>query len=399
MEPVANYATAAAQSRRRLLVLALVALGAVLVIAVWFWVQHPPDRENGLRLVEQGRFDEAEPLLVRALEHKPNDVEVLKALALGELPRGKLAEAEAHLASWCALRPSEVEPYQDHMVISLQQRHLSQALADGRHILELEPGNADVRSQVAKLYLLKGQLDDAEHDCRRCLQADPDNPDLLYLLADICHQRGKKNEAEAILEPLLKRFPDDASLLLLRGILYNEADQPAQAIVLLQKVLASPGATWQRSTARYHLSLALARTGQNKEAERLMAEVQQEQAMQHVRMAMAGGLGDDQQPRTDEGQLQQAMHNLALRDSPNIWALIVRMAEAQIATGNSAEATRLLERVLAKDPNWSAESVRLLKKILEKEPNCAAAHRLLADWYERQGQTAQAEEHRRQANP
>jgi Tfp pilus assembly protein PilF len=133
---------------------------------------------------------------------------------------------------------------------------------------------------------------------------------------------------------------------MLRALLFCDAGQYREAIPLLRKVIALD--PQRQQTARYHLSLALARTGQEEEARKVMAEV----------------------------QWAQAAKRLAGDGHPDNLELQVRVAEAQLGAGRSEEALRLLEAVLARDPDY------------------AAAHRLLASYYEEQGQAARATEHR-----
>ena len=100
-------------SRRRRLagwLLALLLVGAAAAVA-WTRYQAGRDRAEGLRAAEAGRFDEAEPLLRRALERAPDDVELLKALAPDLVAAGRLTEAEPFLSRWAALRADDVERY------------------------------------------------------------------------------------------------------------------------------------------------------------------------------------------------------------------------------------------------------------------------------------------------
>ena len=137
--------------------------------------------------------------------------------------------------------------------------------------------------------------------------------------------------------------------LLLRAILYREANQPEQAIPLLRQVLAL-GRQHQQD-ALYNLSLALASTGQTEEAQRVMAE----------RQAL---------------RLEKQLATADYRDNP---AFRVWVAETRLGAGKADEALRLLEKVLQDDPDY------------------APAHRVLAVYYEKQGQSDKAAEHRRRA--
>src|SRR5262245_11663381 len=99
-------------ARRRL---ALVAAATAALAGGLFlahrWVQPWLDRRQGLDLAREGRFAEAEPRLQRTLLRQPDDLEVVKALALGQLGANQLAEAEVSLGRWCDLHPNDAEPF------------------------------------------------------------------------------------------------------------------------------------------------------------------------------------------------------------------------------------------------------------------------------------------------
>jgi Flp pilus assembly protein TadD len=61
---------------------AAVALGG---LVSWLALHEPNPRAEGLRLANQGKLAEAEPLLVRAVERDENDAEAVAALAVVKL--------------------------------------------------------------------------------------------------------------------------------------------------------------------------------------------------------------------------------------------------------------------------------------------------------------------------
>lgn len=349
--------------------LALAAAGVIAAVASQFL---DADKTQGLELAKKGRFTQAEPLLQRSLARHPQDVEVVRTLALGYLGLGRNADAEPLLSRWCELQPQDAEPFRRRMEFYRDRRQFPLAVADGLRVLEFEPNNVEVGKDVAPMLLITGRLEEAEREARRWLQQAPDNPRLLYLLADVSHQRGNNAEAEAVLDRLLLAQPESPDALLLRGILYQEADNSAQAIPVLRHVLALPPPPSQQLAACYYLSLALSRTGQADEAKRVLAQV----------------------------QWHQAADLMARKEHPQTPALLLWVAEAKLSADEpqqTQESVDLLGRIMSQDPNCAPEAVRLLEKAVAKEPKLSAAHRLLADYYEKQGNSTLAAEHRRKA--
>jgi Tfp pilus assembly protein PilF len=318
------------------------------------------ERHAALRFAREGRFAEAEPLLQKVLARDAGDVEVLAALAVGKLGGNEPAAADEYLTRWCDLSPREARPYRLRMDLrhrlgrgergtAERLRLLGRALADGQHVLELEPDNDAVRREVAWLLLGVGRFAEAEQACRTCLTLAPADPWLLYLLATACHAQGNRAEAEAALDPVVRARPRFAEALLLRAVLHREADQPDQAVPLLRQALALDRCP--RKDCLHHLGLALASTGREEEARRVMAEL----------------------------QLLSLEESIAHDSFPNNAAMRVQVAEAMLGAGKPEEARAVLVKVLAGDPEF------------------APAHRVLALYYEQQGQADRASEHRRRA--
>jgi predicted Zn-dependent protease len=345
-----SFSTLARRRASRMLVASaslLLVLGAGIG---WFRLQGQPDLQKGLNLFQQGRFEEAERILRQVAARQPNDVGVLKALADAQLASEQWQAAEDSLSRWCTLQPGQAEPLERRLELYLRLGKNEQAASDGLRLLERNPGDLERCRKVVWLYLGIGRAVEAEQACRLCLQWQPGHAQLRYLLAECLHARGAEAEAQAILAPLVRAHPQLAAALMLRALyLLYDAGRASEAIPLLRQVLLLD--EQRQEVARYHLSQALARTGQKEEAERVLAEM----------------------------QWLQARKRLAGDGHPDNLELQARVAEGLLGAGKSEEARHIL------------------RKILEQDASYATAHRLLASYYERQGQTAKAAEHIRKA--
>jgi predicted Zn-dependent protease len=343
------------------LVVAVLAVGGT----AWLGWQRQAGRRaaaEAVRLAQQGLFGDSEPRLRAALAYDPENVAVLKALALGLLGSERLDDAEPVLTRWCELEPADAEAYR----LRMYQRHRASqqyrtdverlrlqelALADGRRVLDLDPDDDSAAREVVWLCLAVGRFDEADRVCRRCRERQPDDLWVLYLQARVCHARRADAEAQGLLDTLLARQPQYTRGLLLRASLYREAGEADKAIPLLRQVIdQEPGL---RREARYELGLALYRAGRAEEAERLMTELQR-------------------------SNLEEVAAQAGHTDTP---AVRTRRAELLFGAGRAEEALALLQAVLREDPGY------------------ADAHRLLAAHYDRHGDRAKADEHRRRAGP
>lgn len=335
----------------------------LLTFSAWLGWRYFEIRRAGhaaIRLAQRGRLLDAEPMLRRALQLDPDNVDFLRPLALGLLEAQNLEEAESVLTRWCQMRPVNTEPFRLRMDLlhyrsqqlkpGVEQQRLKElALADGLTAIEHDPNDATTAQKVVWLCLASGRFEEADRICRGQIERRPNDPELLYLQARVCHASGCVEEAQMLLEKLLTLRAEFAPGLLLRAILHYESGDAEQAIPLLRKVIAEDGASHKE--ARYHLSLALARAGHAEEARREMAEVQR----------------------------INFEKDTALPGEPDSQAVRVRRAELLFASGRAQEALASIQSVLADDPSFSS------------------AHLVLATYYEQRGESSLASEHRRRA--
>jgi predicted Zn-dependent protease len=337
--------------RWRIVVAALLAALGLSAFLGWRWDRDRAERQEALRAAEHGRFGEAEPLLLRVAQRHLDDAEVAKRLALGYVGANRLAEAEPYFARWCEARPEDLEPYKQRIGLWLRWSRLRNAADDARYVLEHEPDNQQLRQQRARWLFIMGRFEEAESECNRVLRTTPNSPWMLLLQAGLHERQGHLTAAAVVSDQLLRDRPTFVEAVVLRASLHLEMDQPGEAIPLLRKALAEPGP--HRRAALYDLGRALARTGQTEEAERTLAEAR---------------LLHDLESVTESD----------IRDNPNLQA---RVAEGLLNAGQPEKA------------------LGVLTKILQQDPNSTAAHRVLAAYYEKQGQPELAAEHRRRAEP
>lgn len=346
--------TAARPRRRKRLALALgavVAAGAG-VAAGWGAIRTTWSRAEGLQAAQAGDFERAEPILRGVLDRRPDDLEVVAALARGYAKSGD-ARGEPVLDRWVAWQPGQTEPLRTRMDYHRKSKQRDEAFADGQALLKLRPGDADLRQTVMNLGFSTGHFAEAEELCRGCLREQPDDARLLSMLAEIRRARGDGPGAAAVLDRLLVLQPRNTGAMFARGVLADENGDPEKAVALLREVLRLD--PQRQRTAGYRLSMALMHAGRKGEAEQALAEVRRLQ---------------------DVGNAVEAANS-----QPENLALKVRLGDSLIEQGHARDGLRFLNEVLVRDPAF------------------AAAHRALAAYYEKHGQASRAAEHRRLAAP
>jgi tetratricopeptide (TPR) repeat protein len=259
-------------------------VGGTLVVERWR--QARDLRAKGLHLAQLGRFFQGEAFLRKALENNPQDVVVVRALALGHLEAGNGPEAQAYLGRWILLQHSTAEPLEKRLELELALRHYDAAIRDGLRLLQLAPERDEVRRTVTYRLLELCRWPEAEQLCRAFLQDHPGDPEFRYYLALARHSLGHTADAEAILDPLIHEHPEAIGATLFRAMLAFDAGRLHDAIPLLRAVLQRDPA---RKVARYYLGLCLARTGQAQDAAPLFADCENHQRLPSGPWTMISG--------------------------------------------------------------------------------------------------------------
>jgi predicted Zn-dependent protease len=306
------------------------------------------DRAEAIRLALAGDAATAEPMLAAVLARDPDDAEAVRALALVRIEAGRLADATEPLERWRALRPDDPEPHLARVDQAARLGRPAEAIDPARAVLALRPNSDRLREQLTYWLYITGRTEEADAECGRCRAVNP-TPDLKLLHAEIAYRLGDTARAGRFVDEALANGARTALSLSLRGAVSLDGGDPGAAIPPLREAIKLGGEG--QSRARHYLSLALARTGDEAGARQLLAEEQREQAV---------GLWEKY------GRSDGVAYKVAI-------------AEALLATGRPAEATRLLDHALLQDPK------------------CRAAHKVLADCYDATGRPAEAAEQRRLA--
>lgn len=340
---------AAGGGRGRAIILVLLLAGAA--AGTWLVMGRGPDRRQVLEMVQQGRWKEAEPLLRRLVEKRPEDREVLRSLCEATARLGKVENLGPLLEQWRRLDPTDAEPLRIGMVHYRAGKDEARELEYARALAALHPDDLDVQRRIAQLQFLARDLEAAEATCRALLKQEPNDRGTVPLLAQILRDTDRLQEAAAVLDRLLAEHPDHHPSLMARGIYHYELGEAAKAVPLLRRV-AREDPTRTR-VALYHLSVALARSGKKEEAEQVLAEVRKIQAAQIL-----------------EEDYRAAPDNLDLQ---------VKTARA------------------FRDVGKLKEALDVLRPVVERHPGFRPAHALLAELYDEQKDAVRAAQHRKLA--
>jgi tetratricopeptide (TPR) repeat protein len=299
------------------------------------------------------RFKEAEPILERAYRARlePQDM-VAKELARIYLSSYRIEQAAAPIDRWRKLAPEDPQPYLWRNEIASRGSAEPWALIQNyRAALERDPNLDHARLALAEQLSKDRHFDDAEQEYRTYLERIPKDAAALVGLGRIFFQRGDLDTSTEFFETALKidpRQPDALKELGQIDLRLGRFQQACDRLCLLTEIQP------YEYDVRYSFAQALKLAG--------------DESRWRIESAHAARL------RKEQDHILKLRTSLALQ--PNNPAIRFEVAKWMIDNGHVQEGL-----------NWTAE-------ILRTEPRHGPTHRLLADYYQKQGNPGQANYHR-----
>lgn len=301
-----------------------------------------------------GDLENVEGFLLDQLRNdSPYTLLILEALSEGYLVMGRTAEALHGVEEWLARDPDNVQALYLRSNIHRQSGSWTKAVPDLRRLVELAPDHVQGRWWLAAALVSIGRYSEAVGHLEILRQQQPEDADVLTRLAICRHRMGRTREALALLDSVLAQRPDHGLALLTRGQIAQGNGQLAEAEKWLRPAVA---ALPYDSKAHWFLSQCLHKQGKSEEADA------EEACSNRLR---------DRWARFAEITTQQMSQR---RNDP---ALYCEAAQLMFDLGNPEGGKRWLTSALLLDQQY------------------VPALTALADYYEKQGDRATAEDYRR----
>jgi Flp pilus assembly protein TadD len=300
-----------------------------------------------------GHPTEAEPALAQAFRNESEPrLEVAKALARIYLATYRLPEAGEAIKRARLLAPNDPDPYLwSNEIESRGSAETSVLIQNYRAALERNPDLDKARLGLAEQLSKARRFDDAEQEYHTYLERNPKDATALVGLGQNFFQRGDLDAATQHFEAALAIDPREPDAL--------------------------------KELGQIDMRLGRFQTACNRFA--LLAEIQPYEYEIHYTYAQALKLAGDEARSRIETQLAARLRDeqdrilqlraSLLRDPKNL-GVRFEVAKWMLANGHDREGL-----------NWTAE-------ILRAEPHHAPTHRILADYYQKQGNAGRANYHR-----
>ena len=169
-----------------------------------------PHNNLGLVLAEQGDLEEAMGYYSKALNIKPDDVEVLNNLGLALAGQGRLEEAISHYSKALKIKPDFVGPIYNLGLALAEQGSLEEAISHFSRAVKIKPDFAEAYNNLGVALDEQGKFEEAISYYSKALKINPDNIEVLNNLGTVLARQGKLEEAISHFSRAVRINPDSA---------------------------------------------------------------------------------------------------------------------------------------------------------------------------------------------
>jgi tetratricopeptide (TPR) repeat protein len=168
--------------------------------------------KNGLELLAEEKFSEAERKFIDAVALDPKDIEAYQGLAELYWEQGKLDEAKQTYEYILKLNADNYDAYSHLGSIARTQGDLERARDCHLKSIELDSQAAVHYLDLAGVYQEREELDKAFECLEKAVGLEPNNPRNLDALLELSIMMGKKREAKEYLSRLIEVNPENQKI-------------------------------------------------------------------------------------------------------------------------------------------------------------------------------------------
>lgn len=202
---------------------------------------------QALRLHEQGRLAEAEPLYAAVLKARPDHIDALQMMGLVQLAKGEPAEALRLIAAALRARSSPQTFLNHGLALNALGRH-AEALESFDRALKMKSKFAEAHNNRGAALAALGREAEAEQSYRKAIAIKPDYAEAHYNLGSLLRTLGRYEEALKSLDRALALRPNYVKAHNNRGLVLEVLDRNEDALAAYDSALSvNPGFVEARS--------------------------------------------------------------------------------------------------------------------------------------------------------
>ena len=210
--------------------------------AAGLWIETDPENAEPYQisasiLLHQKRYEEAMPLVERALEFdRPRMLAVIRG-QIPEMPNEVISGYINLFTQLLDKEPNQTDVLVTQGLLYKQQKNLDAALDAYETALAIDARSADAIAQKAELLRLRGQFTQALQTLAPALKSQPDNQSLMILNTQLLFQSGQIEKGVAQAQEILAINNKDYQLKFYLALLLLENNRGDDAQILLNELL------------------------------------------------------------------------------------------------------------------------------------------------------------------
>ncbi len=271
--------------------------GAILLLGL---MQAPDPSAEGMKALEEGRYQAAESSFLKAVEASPDDYAAHFHLALTRSLLGRYPEAIQGYRHVLTLQPGLYEAELNAGILLLQQGETAEAMGLLQSAAEKKPGEFRPNFHWGEALLRSGQPDQAFEAFQKAAEAQPQSAPAQVGLARAEGARKRLDEAARHYRKAVELDAEYRGILVELGSLYERAGRRDEAIAVYAEFPEQPA-------ARERLSGLLLAAGRAEEAIAQLEPVVQSKPTAANRYLLATAYLRTKQMEKAAGQLRHAV--------------------------------------------------------------------------------------------
>jgi Tfp pilus assembly protein PilF len=200
-----------------------------------FALQTPDYTADGMKALDEGRYEAAAQALAKAVEADPKDYTGHFNLALAYSMLGKDSEGVAEYRKALELHPRLYEAELNAGILLLRQKNPADALPLLADAVEQKPGEFRPRFYLAEAQLQSGAQEEAEGSYRRAVELDAKSAAAELGLAHALARQEKLADAAPHFRKAAELDPKDREYLLELAGLYEKSGQMDEAVAIYRE--------------------------------------------------------------------------------------------------------------------------------------------------------------------
>ena len=165
--------------------------------------------KKAIKLIEQGKYIDAEAILREELANSPTNSEALFHLALVRREQADIGEAMDLLRDAIRVQPRNATLYFALGNMQLAIEDYDEAEKNFLKSAGLDPNNVDARNGIAFIEIRQSRFKSAEHSLRIALNIDPENLQALIFIGIALLEQGQHDDAIEYLQRAVTLKPDN----------------------------------------------------------------------------------------------------------------------------------------------------------------------------------------------